>query len=81
MSCNKKTDSALKYLKMAIGLKDSLFNREKMIAIQNLTSKDQEKQSEIEAAKIKIAKSNISMYFLIALLVIAIDHCWHYCTE
>ena len=49
-----KPDSTLKYLRMAIGLKDSLFNREKMIAVQNLTYKEQEKQKELDAARIKL---------------------------
>jgi signal transduction histidine kinase len=69
-----KPDSTLKYLRIAIGLKDSLFNREKTIAIQNLAYKEQEKQKEIEAAKIKL-KNQLIMYVLltglIALLVIA----------
>lgn len=70
----QKNDSALKYLKLATGLKDSLFNREKMIAIKNLTAKEQEKQNEIAAAKIKL-QNQFTMYFLLAgfamLLVIA----------
>jgi len=70
----QKNDSALKYIKLAAGLKDSLFNREKMIAIKNLTSKEQEKQNEIEAAKTKL-QNQFTTYFLLAgflmLLVIA----------
>ncbi len=70
----QKNDSALKYLKLATGLKDSLFNREKMIAIKNLTAKEQEKQNEIAAAKIKLS-NKYTMYFLLAgfimLLLIA----------
>ena len=41
-----KPDSALKYFKLTIALKDSLFNREKTIAIQNLAFKEQEKQKD-----------------------------------
>ncbi len=66
-----KPDSTLKYLRRAISLKDSLFNREKIIAIQNLTYKDQEKQRELEAARSKLQREYLT-YFLIALLVIAI---------
>jgi len=70
----QKKDSALKYLKLATSLKDSLFNREKMIAIKNLTSKEQEKQNEIIYAKAKL-KNQFTIYFLLAsftmLLIIA----------
>jgi two-component system sensor histidine kinase UhpB len=68
-----KPDSSLKYLKKAIVLKDSLFNREKTIAIQNINYKEHEKQKEIEAARIK-SRNQFIMYFslagLLALLVI-----------
>ena len=36
----KNADSSLKYLRIAINLKDSLFNREKTIAFQNVIFKD-----------------------------------------
>ena len=69
-----KPDSTLKYLRIAIGLKESLFNREKMMAIQNLTYKEQEKQKEIAGSKLKL-RNQFIMYFLvagfIAVLVIA----------
>lgn len=68
-----RPDSTLKYLRMAIALKDSLFNRKKMIAIQNLTYHEQEKEQEIAAAEIKL-KNQFILYVLlvsaIALLVI-----------
>ena len=63
-----KPDSTLKYLRIAISLKDSLFNREKTIAIQNLTYKEQEKQKEIEASKIKL-QNRFKIYFLLATLI------------
>jgi len=69
-----KADSTLKYLRLANGVKDSLLNREKTIAIQNITYKEREKQKEIEAAKLKL-QNQFKMYFLLAglitLLVIA----------
>ena len=69
-----KADSTLKYLRTSISLKDSLFNREKTIAIQNLAFKEQEKQKEIAASKLKY-QNRLKMYLLLggiaALLVIA----------
>jgi two-component system, NtrC family, sensor kinase len=46
-------DSTLKYLRASIALRDSLFNREKTMAIQNLDFKQKEKQKEIEALKLE----------------------------
>ena len=69
-----KPDSALKYLRIAVAIKDSLFSREKTMAIQNLGFKEQEKQKEIEASELKY-QNRLRMYSLsgglIALLVIA----------
>jgi signal transduction histidine kinase len=67
----KNADSSLKYLHIAINVKDSLFNREKTNAFQNVIFKNQEKQRELEAAKSKLQREYF-MYFLIALLGIAI---------
>ena len=70
----QKSDSTLKYLMIALNVKDSLFSREKTMAIQNLAFKDQERQTEIEASESKY-QNRLRMYFLlggfIALLVIA----------
>jgi two-component system NtrC family sensor kinase len=69
-----KADSTLKYLRTSISLKDSLFNREKTIAIQNLAFKEQEKQKEIEASRLKYqnrSKIYALLGGLVALLVIA----------
>ena len=60
-----KPDSALKYLHRATTIKDSLFSREKMIAIQTLTYKEQEKQQEIKAAEIKL-RNRFILYILLA---------------
>jgi signal transduction histidine kinase len=64
----KNSDSSLKYLHIAINLKDSFYNRERTIAFQSIIFREQEKQKEIEAAKLKL-QSEYRMYFLIALLV------------
>jgi len=62
-----KPDSAFKYLKTSMSLKDSLFNREKTMAFQNLAFKEQEKQKEIEASKLKF-KNRYKMYSLLGIL-------------
>lgn len=68
-------ESTLKYLRIATAIKDSLFNRENTIAIQNLVFKEREKQKELDAAKLKL-QTRYRLYFLgtgfITLLVIAI---------
>ena len=69
-----KPDSTLKYLRIALTIKDSLFSREKTMAFQNLAFKEQEKQKEIEASELKY-RNQLRMYSLlgglIALLIIA----------
>ncbi len=65
---NAKPDSALKYARIATDLKDSLFNREKFIAVQHLTNKEQEKEREIEESRIEM-QSRYKMYLLLAGLV------------
>ena len=67
----KNTDSSLKYLRIAVNLKDSLYNREKTTAFQNSLLKEQEKQKEIQAATTAL-QNRYRMYFLIALFTIAI---------
>lgn len=72
-----KPDSALKYLNASIIIKDSLFNRQKTIAVQNLIYREQEKQREIEVYKSRI-KNQLRIYGLIAglLLMIALAAIW-----
>ena len=69
-----KPDSALKYVRIALNIKDSLFSREKTIAIQNLAFKEQERQKEVEASELKY-ENRLRTYSLvgglIALLLIA----------
>jgi signal transduction histidine kinase len=69
-----KPDSALKYIKTSIVLRDSLFNREKTTAFQNLAYKEQEKQKEIEASKLRYQnqlKLNAVLGILFSVLAIA----------
>jgi len=69
-----KSDSTLKYLKIAITLQDNLFNREKTMAIQNLDFKEKEKQKEIEASKLESRNriwTNAMLGSLFTLTVIA----------
>ncbi len=63
-----RPDSTLKYLRMAIGLKENLFNREKIMAIQNLHYKEQEKQKEIADSKLKL-RNQFIMYFLLVVFI------------
>jgi len=65
----KNDDSTLKYLRISINLKDSLFNRERTMAIQNLEFKEKEKQKELEASKLKY-QSRLNIYMLLAGLLI-----------
>jgi signal transduction histidine kinase len=59
-----KPDSALKYLRIALNIKDSLFSREKTMAIQNFAFKEQEKQKEVEAAQLQ-SQNRLKMYSLL----------------
>jgi two-component system sensor histidine kinase UhpB len=63
------SDSTLKYLHMAINARDSLFNREKTYAFQNIVFKDQEKQKEVEAARLRL-QAEYKSFFLIVFLII-----------
>jgi tetratricopeptide (TPR) repeat protein len=54
---DKKPDSAFKYLKQAMILKDSLFSQEKSKSIQNMTFEENIRQQEMEAQK-KAAEEN-----------------------
>jgi signal transduction histidine kinase len=70
----KKPDSALKYLRTSIILRDSLFSREKVLAQQNLLYNKQQKERELKAARLKL-KNQVQFYLLsggvTALLIIA----------
>ncbi len=63
-----KPDSTLKYLRIVVSLKDSLFNRDKTIAVQNLTYKEKERERELEDSRIKV-QNRFRTYFLLAGLL------------
>ncbi len=65
------TDSSLKYLRIGVNLKDSIFNREKTTAFQNSLVKEKDKQKEIQAATTAL-QNRYRMYLLIALLIISL---------
>jgi hypothetical protein len=57
----KQTRQRTKIFKIALNIKDSLFSREKTMAVQNLAFKEQEKQKEIEASELKY-QNRLRMY-------------------
>jgi signal transduction histidine kinase len=65
----KNTDSSLKYLRITVNLKDSLYNREKTTAFQNSLLKEQEKQKELASTKLKL-QNEYRTYFLIAMFIV-----------
>jgi signal transduction histidine kinase len=67
-----KPDSTLKYLRLALVIKDSLFNRENTIAIQNIFFREQEKQQEIAAAKSALQAEYRTYLFIILIIILLI---------
>jgi two-component system, NtrC family, sensor kinase len=61
-----KNDSSLKYLEARVALNDSLFNKEKSRAIQNLTFNEELQQQELEAAR-KQYQNQVRLYAVFAL--------------
>jgi C4-dicarboxylate-specific signal transduction histidine kinase len=64
-----QNDSTIKYLELSIALNDSLFNKEKTRAIQNLTFNEQLQQQEVEAARTRY-RNQVKMYVMLASLII-----------
>jgi len=64
-----QNDSTIKYLELSVALNDSLFNKEKTQAIQNLSFNEQLQQQEIEAARVKY-QNQVKMYAMLASLII-----------
>jgi two-component system, NtrC family, sensor kinase len=62
----KNNDSTLKYLELKVALNDSLFNKEKSRAIQNLTFNEELRQQEMETAR-KQYQSQVRLYAVFAL--------------
>ena len=59
-----RPDIALKYFRMAMSVNDSLFSREKMVAIQNLMFTEQEKQKQIEASGLRL-QNGYKIFFVV----------------
>jgi signal transduction histidine kinase len=64
-----KPDSTLKYLRIAFGIKDSLFNRGKTVAVQNIFLKEEEKKRAVQDAETTL-QNRYRTYTLVALLII-----------
>jgi len=62
----KNNDSTLIYLELHAALNDSLFNKQKATAIQNLTFNEELRQREMEAARIQY-KNQVKLYAVFAL--------------
>jgi tetratricopeptide (TPR) repeat protein len=65
----KNSDSALKYLKLTIALKDSLYSQEKSKSIQNLTFEENVRQQEIADQKKKAEEDAVKNLQLLAIAV------------
>lgn len=65
----KKPDSALKYVRLGYAWKDSLFNREKMITIRDITYREQEKRQKDETTKIHLY-NRYKLYALIGGFIV-----------
>jgi two-component system NtrC family sensor kinase len=59
-------DSALKYLELRIATNDSLFNKEKSRAVQNLTFNEQLRQQEIETNRMQF-QNKLTLYAVITI--------------
>jgi two-component system, NtrC family, sensor kinase len=71
---NNQPDSALKYLHMRITIQDSLFNRDKVIAVQALAFKEEQKTEELlqkeKAYKNRLILASLAAGLLLALLIL-----------
>ncbi|MEP6616196.1 MAG: ATP-binding protein [Ginsengibacter sp.] len=63
------TDSAFKYAERSLNLKDSIFSRERVMDLQNVTFNTQLKQQEVESAKAEY-KNKLQIYALAGALSI-----------
>jgi tetratricopeptide (TPR) repeat protein len=63
----RNMDSAFKYLKLTIALKDSLFMREKLKAIENMNFNETIRQQEIAAEKKKAVEDHVRNLQLLAI--------------
>jgi two-component system sensor histidine kinase UhpB len=65
-----RPDSTLKYLRIAFSIKDSLFNRGKTVAVQNIFFREEEKKRAVREAETAL-QSRYRTYVLAALLFIS----------
>jgi signal transduction histidine kinase len=63
----KISDSTLKYLKLTIGIKDSLYSRQKEREVQNIAFNEQLNEQELQKQK-EQAETRLKMFALMALL-------------
>ena len=68
----KVPDSALKYLRMASVIKDSLFNRDKMVAIQMLTNEEQEREKQIDSDNMRLSNRYGILLLLAGFIAISL---------
>jgi signal transduction histidine kinase len=66
---SNKADSALKYLHLSQQIKDSLYNREKMMAFQNVLLKKNEKEHAVELATSEL-QNRYRLYFISSALIV-----------
>jgi signal transduction histidine kinase len=66
-----RPDSTLKYLRIAFSIKDSLFNRGRTVAVQNIFLKEEEKKRAVREAETKL-QNRYRTYMLVALLIISL---------
>ncbi len=64
-------DSALKYMKMSLEIKDELYNSEKIRAFQNISFNEELKLKELEAARVE-SRNLLMLYLLLGGMVVAI---------
>jgi hypothetical protein len=62
-------DSALKYLELSVALKDSLFNKEKVQEMENLTFDENNRQQELQDEKKKEHEASVRSLQLIAIAI------------
>lgn len=65
-------DSALKYLRITMQLKDSFYNQEKMMSFQNILFKENEKEWTIETATADL-KRRYRYYFITAAFILVLS--------
>ncbi len=63
-----KSDSSLKYLRIAIGVQDSIFSRDQAVAVQNLAYKEMEKQKALAASELEL-RTKFRTYFFVACVI------------